>query len=37
LSVIPENDELGFVGTPTKIKLYIIKYVNKNKVPVISR
>jgi acetylglutamate kinase len=37
ISVIKENDELGFVGTPTKIDQSIIdKIVNDKKVPVIA-
>jgi acetylglutamate kinase len=37
ISVIKENDELGFVGTPTKIdKTIIDKIVNDKKVPVIA-
>jgi acetylglutamate kinase len=37
ISVIKENDELGFVGTPTKINQSIIdKIVNDKKVPVIA-
>ena len=37
ISVIQENDELGFVGTPTKIdKTIIDKIVNDKKVPVIA-
>ena len=37
ISVIKENDELGFVGTPTKIdKTIIDKIVNNKKVPVIA-
>ena len=37
INVIRENDELGFVGTPTKIDKSIIdKIVNDKKVPVIA-
>jgi len=37
ISVVKENDELGFVGTPTKIdKTIIDKIVNTKKVPVIA-
>ena len=37
INVIRENDELGFVGTPTKIdKTIIDKIVNNKKVPVIA-
>jgi acetylglutamate kinase len=37
INVIRENDELGFVGTPTKIEKSIIdKIVNDKKVPVIA-
>ena len=37
ISVIKENEELGFVGTPTKIdKTIIDKIVNGKKVPVIA-
>jgi len=37
ISVIKENDELGFVGTPTKIdKTIIDKIVKDKKVPVIA-
>ena len=37
ISVIKENDELGFVGTPTEIdKTIIEKIVNDKKVPVIA-
>ena len=37
INVIRENDELGFVGTPTKIDKSIIdKIVNDKKVPVLS-
>tara|TARA_B100001057_G_scaffold185720_1_gene186477 strand:- start:945 stop:1811 length:867 start_codon:yes stop_codon:yes gene_type:complete len=37
ISVIKENDVLGFVGTPTKIDKNIIdKIVNEKKVPVIA-
>jgi acetylglutamate kinase len=37
ISVIQENNELGFVGTPTKIdKTIIDKIVNDKKVPVIA-
>ena len=37
ISVVKENDELGFVGTPTKIdKTIIDKIVNDKKVPVIA-
>jgi len=37
ISVIKENDELGFVGMPTKIdKTIIDKIVNNKKVPVIA-
>jgi len=37
ISVIKENDELGFVGTPTEIdKTIIDKIVNDKKVPVIA-
>jgi acetylglutamate kinase len=37
ISVIKENDELGFVGTPTKIdKTILNKIVNNKKVPVIA-
>ena len=37
INVIRENDELGFVGTPTKINQPIInKIVNDKKVPVIA-
>ena len=37
INVIRENDELGFVGTPTKIdKTIIDKIVNDKKVPVIA-
>ena len=37
ISVIKENNELGFVGTPTKIDQSIIdKIVNDKKVPVIA-
>ena len=37
ISVIKENDELGFVGTPTDIDKNIIdKIVNNKKVPVIA-
>ena len=37
INVIRENDELGFVGTPTKIDQSIIdKIVNDKKVPVIA-
>ena len=37
IDVIRENDELGFVGTPTKIDKSIIdKIVNDKKVPVIA-
>ena len=37
ISVVKENDELGFVGTPVKINKAIIdKIVNDKKVPVIA-
>ena len=37
MSVVKENDELGFVGSPTKIdKTIIDKIVNDKKVPVIA-
>ena len=37
ISVVKENDELGFVGSPTKIdKIIIDKIVNDKKVPVIA-
>jgi len=37
ISVVKENDELGFVGTPSKIDKNIIdKIVNDKKVPVIA-
>ena len=37
ISVVKENDELGFVGSPTKIdKAIIDKIVNDKKVPVIA-
>ncbi|MDC0240370.1 acetylglutamate kinase [Candidatus Pelagibacter sp.] len=37
ISVVKENDELGFVGTPTKINKSIIdKIINDKKVPVIA-
>ena len=37
ISVVKENEELGFVGTPTKInKIIIDKIVNDKKVPVIA-
>jgi acetylglutamate kinase len=37
INVMKENDELGFVGTPTKINKAIIdKIVNNKKVPVIA-
>ena len=37
ISVVKENDELGFVGSPTKINKTIIdKIVNDRKVPVIA-
>ena len=37
INVIRENDELGFVGTPTKIDQSVIdKIVNDKKVPVIA-
>jgi len=37
ISVIKENEELGFVGTPTKIDKSIIdKIVNSKKIPVIA-
>ena len=37
ISVVKENDELGFVGSPTKIDKNIIdKIVNDKKVPVIA-
>ena len=37
ISVVKENDKLGFVGSPTKIdKTIIDKIVNDKKVPVIA-
>ncbi len=37
ISVVKENDELGFVGSPTKINKTIIdKFINDKKVPVIA-
>jgi acetylglutamate kinase len=37
ITVKPENDELGFVGTPTNIKVNVLKEIIKvNEVPVIA-
>ena len=37
ITVKPENDELGFVGTPTHIKVNVLKEIIKvNEVPVIA-
>jgi acetylglutamate kinase len=37
ITVIPENDKLGFVGTPTNIKINVLKEIIKvNEVPVVA-